>query len=326
MPALTYQQIDEALGSYRDPSMSLMSALNQVLPRLYSMGVYRDLTIQYQLPIVDGCITLPRDAESVLFFQFNRNPSKVRSLWHDFKAAGMTGAIDPQIWGLVDAGYHPTEKSITEPVQFLYLRTSTYDVDKTPLNFADFSIAITATDGNEVYLGTVEHSSFFVHFPVPITQILSIRFYRAEGVVFSRIVDVRTQCAVEGFGSSQSDLSDPDSTIATLGPHSMVARYRRYRIPAAQSDSTAHVLVKRAFEPIVGEDDIVYMSSLPAIKHGLLALVAEDNADLERANFHWTEAQKNLELELGSSRGSAIPSVAFDIVGMEGRSQLHQML
>lgn len=322
MPALTYRHINEALGTYKDPSVSMMSALNQVLPRLYSMGIYRDLTIQYQLPIVDGCITLPRDAESVLFFQFNRYQAKVRSLWHDFKAAGMTGAIDPQIWGLVDAGYHPTEKSITDPIQYLYLRPSKYDTNKNQLNPENFSISVTATDGDEMLAATL-NPNMCLSFSKPINQIISIRY---DNEVGSRIIDLRTQCDIVGLGSTATTPSDPDSTIATLGPHSMVARYRRYRIPAAQSDSTAHVLVKRAFEPIVCEDDIVYMSSLPAIKHGLLALVAEDNADLERANFHWTEAQKNLELELGSSRGSAIPSVAFDIVGMEGRSQLHQML
>ena len=49
MPALTYSQINAALGSYKDPEADFKAVLNQVIPRLYSMGIYRDLTIQYRL-------------------------------------------------------------------------------------------------------------------------------------------------------------------------------------------------------------------------------------------------------------------------------------
>jgi hypothetical protein len=148
-------------------------------------------------------------------------------------------------------------------------------------------------------------------FPQPVDQIVSISYAKSNGV---RIVDLRT------------DPDDPETTIATLGPENMVARYRRFRVPSATDTTTVHILVKRAYEPLVNDNDIVYISNLAAIKHGLLAVVAEDNADLERAQYHWTEAQKNMEREMESARGSAIPSIQFDIMGIGQHSTIRPMM
>ena len=416
MPALTYSQVETSLGSYKDPSANFRAVLNQVIPRLYSTGIYRDLTIQYQLPIVDGCITLPKDAESVLLFQLNGYASQVRSLWHDFKAAGMNGSVDPSLWGLIDAGYHATSRLLTEDVKTLFAVPSAMSTNKAALNFGNITLSIVGTDGEEMFLaedvvgvtvsGTVLPNLNGVYVPVgveygfpyytmngvtftptypwdydasinssygvtsggsdiwtavgpdanitggigawsgtggatpddavgwattlyeegdivvtsgptayvfstPVSSIVSIKFSQSSG---NSIVDIRT------------DPDDPDTTIATVGPEATVSRYRRYRIPSATEDTTAHVLVKRAFEPLVNNDDLIYISNLAAIKHGLLGLLAEDNADLERAQYHWAEAQKNMELEMESARGSAIPNIQFDIMGIGSHSTIRAMM
>jgi hypothetical protein len=306
MPALTYDQIENALGSYKEPGSVLKDALNQVIPRLYSTGIYRDLTIQYQLPIVDGCITLPKDADSILSAQLNGYKADVRSLWHDFKAMGMNGSVDPSLWGLVDAGYHATMVSIPDGTTSVFPVPSAYDTDKSALNLTDITIEVIGTDGLQFYKA---NSDF--EFDVPVSNITSIKFSQEAG---NRIVDVRM------------DEEDPDSVIAVLGPENMVSRYRRFRIPSATEDATVHVLVKRAFQPISHGKDLVYISNLAAIKHGLLAVIAEDNADLERAQYHWTEAQKNMELEMESARGSAIPNIQFDIMGIGSHSVIRTMM
>ena len=65
--------------------------------------------------------------------------------------------------------------------------------------------------------------------------------------------------------------------------------------------------------------DVVRPSNLNAIKHGLLGTVAEDNADLERANYHWNVCKQLLEEELDAYRGSAKPTVNFDPTGSGSR-------
>jgi hypothetical protein len=310
MPALTYFQVASSLGTYKDPNVTLMDALNQVIPRLYSMGVYRDLTIQYQLPIYDGCITLPNDAESVLMFQLNGTPSAVRSMWHDFSAAGMSGGIDPALFGLVDAGYHPTMRSVTANISSLYITSSAYDLVKDAVDLGGAILSVVGTDGNAYYLGTVSGST--ITFSTPVSSIVSIKYYQVSEEM--PILDIRTVA------------NDSTTTLATVGPAATTTRYRRYRIPATAADTTAHVLVKRAFEPLVSESDAIYISNVAALKHGLLALVAEDNADLLRAKYHWEESQRNMELEMESARGAAIPNISFDILGIGGRSSIRTML
>ena len=87
-----------------------------------------------------------------------------------------------------------------------------------------------------------------------------------------------------------------------------VARYRRFRFanPSAGSQN-AKLLLKRAWQPVMVQSDIVHLGNINAIKHGLLGLLAEDNADLERAQYHWAVSQQLLEEELDSARGAAKP-------------------
>jgi hypothetical protein len=415
MPALTYSQVETSLGSYKDPSANFRAVLNQVIPRLYSTGIYRDLTIQYQLPIVDGCITLPKDAESVLLFQLNGYASQVRSLWHDFKASGMNGSVDPSLYGLVDAGYHATSRLLTEDVKTLFAVPSAMSTSKAALNFNNITLSIVGTDGEEMFLaaaatamtvsGTLVPNFNGIYAPVAVFGGLSLYTLNGEEYVDSGIAnfqnlemktisydtdisrwtingpdgvgdyalwiavqataqppssvtswgadDTETGTVVvtsgppvyvfstpvssitsikftQSSGNSIVDIrtvpDDPDTTIATVGPEATVTRYRRYRIPSATEDTTAHVLVKRAFESLVNDDDLIYISNLAAIKHGLLGLIAEDNADLERAKYHWVEAQKNMEMEMESARGSAIPNIQFDIMGIGSHSTIRAMM
>ena len=65
MPALTVNQIRNTLGSYVEAGGDFIASLNQVLARIYSIGTYRDLTVQYSLPVVDSHVTLPDDADAI---------------------------------------------------------------------------------------------------------------------------------------------------------------------------------------------------------------------------------------------------------------------
>jgi hypothetical protein len=117
---------------------------------------------------------------------------------------------------------------------------------------------------------------------------------------------------------------DGDSAIATVGTGSGVCRYRRLRVAVNTGADTAtvHVLCKRAFMPLVDDNDILYVGNINAIKHGLLGRIAEDNADLERSDYHWNKCLALLEEEASSSRGAAIPRLNIDPFGTNGMSRL----
>lgn len=96
--------------------------------------------------------------------------------------------------------------------------------------------------------------------------------------------------------------------ISRIGPGNAVAQIRRYR-----TNVTWDALCKRAFRPLVNPNDVTELGNTNAVKHGLLARIAEDNADLERANYHWQECRNALNEEMESARGSAIPRVNWQI-------------
>lgn len=315
MPAYTLNQLAPMLDKYVEPEADFRLSLNQVLARIYNMGIYRDLTVQYSLPVVDGCITLPDDADSVLHTMVDGFPVPVRSLWHDFKSIG-TGnlSVNPTIqWGLIDAGYTPTKRLLTEETNYLYI-TSAAD-SSIPHSFSPDNgntLVVVGCDGDQFYTGVLQEVTsgvYAIYFDTPITSIVSIHF---EG--FTGSFDLRT------------DVADRETTIATVGPDGGVTRYRRFRINGSVDGKTVvHVLCKRKFQLLQNDTDIVYVGNIGAIKQGLCGHLMEDNADIERAQYHWNQCMLLMEEEANSSRGAAVPRLNIDPYGTGMQSRMFQI-
>jgi hypothetical protein len=319
MPALTTNQLRNVLGEYIEPGGSFLASINQVLSRIYSTGTYRDLTVQYSLPVVNSHVTLPDDADAILHTLVNGSPVPARALWHDFKSVGSSYDTGDLSWGLIDAGYWPTLRQLPEAgVSSLYVTPAASDHRYEPWNPGTdgSSITVVASNGEKVF-----HSSsaglpanIFQFFdsdeePVAVTTIHSIQF---NGLTAA--FDIRTT------------EEDADTTIATVGPNGGATRYRRFRLNrSTDGETTVHVLCKRAFRPLEDDDDICYVSNIGALKHGLLGRMAEDNADLERAEYHWQRCTKLLDEEAASAAGSALPRLSIDPFGTGGRSIMPNM-
>lgn len=305
---LTLAQLSNTLGTYVEPSGDFKASLNQVLARMQNMGVYRDLTIQYSLPVVDGCITLPDEADSVLHTLIDGLPAPVRSLWHDFKSVGLNGGTG-QAWGLIDAGFHPTLILLPETgVETLNIVPAASDALQTTFSEGDgSSIRVTATNGTSVFQGGIFGTA--ISFDSAVNNVISIQY---DGL--PQRYDLRI------------DANDPDTTVATVGPDSGVTRYRRFRINGStDGQTTVHVLCKRAFVPLRNDNDITYVSNIGAIKQGLLGRLAEDNGDIERAEYHWQRCNLLLEEEVNSTRGAAVPRLCVDPYGTGNLNRLRPM-
>lgn len=313
MPATTASQLVPMLSKYIEPDGEFIHSLNQVLSRIYNMGTYRDLTIQYSLPVVDNCITLPDEADAVLHTIVDNQPVPVRALWHDFKSTGMGVGASDLTWGLVDAGFHALKKLITEPTDTLYVVPSDRSTTKNFFDSFDGSrISIIATDGDKLYESNTfigQGASIPFTFESEINSVVSIRY---DGLADT--FDIRT------------DALDSDTTIATIGPESGVTRYRRFRLNrSTNGQTTVHVLCKRAFQPIRNGGDIVYTNNIGALKHGLLGRLMEDNADIERAEYHWNKCMQLMEEEAATSRGAALPRLNVDPYGTGSLNRIYQL-
>lgn len=318
MPALTLNQLSSMLGSYIEPDGDFKSSLNQVLARIYNIGTYRDLTVQYSLPVADGCVTLPDDADAVLHVLVDSQPLPVRSLWHDFKTVGTSLASADMSWGLIDAGYHPTKVLLPAATSQLFIQPS---LEADYVNIPTFSTSSGATieviataNGDQTYYSTVGVAGVN---GVPldfsgeiIDHIASIRFDSLQYKYDIRYIEGATNVI-----------------LATVGPDSGVTRYRRLRINrSTDGETVVHVLCKRAFIPLQKDNDICYVGNIGALKHGLLGRIAEDSADMERAEYHWQRCMLLLEEEASSSRGAAMPRLNMDPYGTGNLNRLVQLL
>ena len=145
-------------------------------------------------------------------------------------------------------------------------------------------------------------------------------------VQFTSITEIRNGDSSLSAPVKITAVNIADSTdkleLGTVQEANKINSFRRYRLGNDISNSTKktiRVLVKRKFKNLINSFDIVRPSNLNAIKHGLLGTVAEDNADLERANYHWNVCKQLLEEELDAYRGSAKPAVNFDPTGSGSR-------
>tara|TARA_B100000519_G_scaffold199463_1_gene210727 strand:+ start:176 stop:865 length:690 start_codon:yes stop_codon:yes gene_type:complete len=114
---------------------------------------------------------------------------------------------------------------------------------------------------------------------------------------------------------------EPSTTSIAAGDTSLMAGVfddgysgadglRRYRISPVDSDTKATFLMKRQYVEVSHNSHKVFIPNDPSvIKHAVLGKLAEDNADIQRAEYHWQTCQKLLDADLDSYRGGARPKL-----------------
>lgn len=309
MHATTLGQLSQTLASYVGPGQSFAPVLNQALEVIYGMGIWRDLTIEGTFDCSGGYFTLPDQADSVLFAATNNQPTRVHSLWHDYRAAG-TNYDSTLSFGLVDDGYRPclndilTVDSELANVGNIWVINAADTPGGDPIEFGFYgnsgdSITVTASLDPENDLASVTSTpgSSNFSFANTINAIQSIQY---TGLL--KRFDLRLN-------------SSTGPILATVGPGEGIARFRRYRVPQAGTGAFVHVLCKRRFIPVQDDNDIVYISQISILKHAMLAILAEDNADLERSEIHWGKCRQYLDEQLDQYRGPARPSLDLQLYG-----------
>jgi len=116
----------------------------------------------------------------------------------------------------------------------------------------------------------------------------------------------------DGFSATTDPYAvDPD---AALDPPR-----RQYRVAPVHTASKATILLKRKYVHVTGQTHKVFTPNDNSIvKHALLGKLGEDNADVERAEYHWQTAQRLLDADLDSFRGGAKPVLQISPNGAGG--------
>ena len=343
MPAKTTNQLFSTHGQYLDASESSESdfrdALNEIMPRIYKMGYWREMMVEHTQDASAGYISLPQDTDSIVAAMLDNNPRASRSLWHDYKLFGTNDQDKTHLSAFIDDGYAPTYRDLVSGSQYKIQ----YHTLKAPFNVnpatGDLTIKYRAygdaTDGaNALIAGAakLEGDSFngetktfsggaqssatdvFSTTIADVTEILEISWASMEA-------DHPVQVQALYQGTAGADPVAPDATkdliLAQINSNNGSSRYRRFRIGGTNSTSSAHMLLKRRWVDVDSTSDLVHIPSNSILKHALLGKLAEDNADVERATYHWGVVKELLETDTDSYRGAAKPTlhIAPDGVG-----------
>ena len=308
MPALTVKAVTKALSDYVRPDEDIVAKLNMVMPRIYAMGMWRDLLYDWSIETTNDYFALPEHADGLLGAMLQNSPVDAQSQWHDYRISGYASDGPAPIFGVIDDGFHPTKEDIVhKDVNDIYTVTVKPIAPNTNLPTIG-SITIVYgrhyTDG--VGEDAVESYTFELNGGSATLISTAIDIMDVKSISYS---DVPEAVEVGAFKGS-------DELVLATVKGDGVARYRRFRF-SNSSGTTQNVklLLKRAWEPVLTQDDIMYLGNLNAIKHGLLGMLAEDNADLERAQYHWTICRQLLDEELDATRGAAKPKVTLKPAG-----------
>ena len=315
MATLTVAGVEEALSKYKTVGSSFIQELNLVLPRLYAMGMWRDLLYETVISTTDGNFTLP-EGESIVSAMIENDPAKVRSQFHDYRLTGRNNdGVTLAMYGLVDDGFVPTINELDS--------SKAYKIEVAPINP---ETELPRTTNDFITVTGLDNSTT----PVAITYEPKIATATSSSVtstsLFTSIEEIRNGDSSLSAPVRVTAVNNADATdrlhLADVQESNKVSRFRRYRLNNNVSltvTKTMRLLVKRKFKTLINSYDPVYPSNLNAIKHALLGTVAEDNADIERANYHWAICKQLLDEELDAYRGAAKPTIIFDPSGSNSR-------
>ena len=338
MPALTTIQLYETHSKYLDTSdntpEAFRQALNEVMPRIYKMGYWREMLLEHSQDASSGYVSLPQDTDSIVSAVIDNSPRLTRSLWHDYKLFGMNDQDKNLLDAFVDDGYAPTYRDLEADSQYsLFVASLKEPFSATPADgtitfryrqHSDDTAASTALVGGETVLESdsftelkyalqgrspedVDGSGSIIggSQTTDISKVLSISWRDATPDHPFRII-----ARYKGVAkASVTTDATKDLLLSDINTSSGVSRYRRFRVGNTNSDSTAHMLLKRRWVDCDSNADLVHVPSNAIVKHGLLGKLAEDNADIQRASYHWGLVAQLLENDTDSYRGSTKPAL-----------------
>lgn len=118
---LFVSDLETRLGSYVHPQLTFLEVLNEVLPQLASRGIWKDLTFEESITLSDAdrFLTLPEDADSVLFGMADDRPTPIMPLWQGFITAGASNGRLGAWYGVEDAGFVPTKSILSDEYNYV---------------------------------------------------------------------------------------------------------------------------------------------------------------------------------------------------------------
>ena len=316
MPATTVSYLYTTHSQYLDAANSshigFRKALNEVMPRLYKMGYWRDMMLEHTQEASSGYIALPQDTDSIIAGIIDNSAVPTRSLWHDYKLFGTNQEDTTVLASFIDDGYHTTFRDLDGTTQYtlnitdigpnssaeifndasaeikiICRRAPTTSPDTVTITLSNSSGGQTSKSSTET---NVVHIERIIYKDIPAGHLTRLKAIQTS--------DISKEVILADIPSGQGEI-----------------RYRRYRVGGTNSESSAHLLLKRRFVSLNididtdSSEDPIHVPEDAIVKHALLGKLSEDNGDIQRAEYHWGVCSRLLEKDTDSFRGAAKPSL-----------------
>ena len=306
------------------------------------MGYWREMLVEHTQDASDGYVSLPQDTDSIVAAILDNNPLPTHSIWHDYKLFGTNDQDKTVLGSFIDDGYAPVYRDLDTANQYtiilatlkepftalpssgtVTIRYRQHDdatqnpvsliTPETVLKGSTYSeMSYTMVGADAVYSASSGH---MVHADIDISEVISISWVGAEE---DHPFIVKAKYTGEAGRATETTDTTKDLLLADINTSDGVSRYRRYRIGGTDATSSAHMLLKKRWVDVDSVSDLVHLPSNAILKHALLGKLAEDNADAQRATFHWGVVEKLLEDDMDSYRGAARPNLRISPGGVGG--------
>lgn len=287
------------LGDVRDAHYDLVSGnrddarflriLNDAVERIYNNGKWSGLAGVVEFENPTGFITLPRRYSAILGVQFGSAPRSTFTRYFEYSISG-PGDLDStgHMTHLVDAGDVVTS-AVFDTASALTLSAASDTTTQVRVFGIDDSGVEVFTDGapGEVLTHGGTTTSTFAEITAVYKPVTT------------------------GFVS----LSAGSTVLSRYEPTETNPVYRRYK-SGTFTDKTLRCLCKRRFVRLINDTDPVYPANLGALKLAILAVVAENAADVNTAAAYWNSCFQVLDAELKEVRGRADIRASFSPSGL----------
>lgn len=275
-------------------SSDFIQLLNDATRRLLNRGDFVDTVIRIQVCAYSGCVVFPRYVGQIRKVNLSTGPFPVHNLWWDFFRARGSSGCSGAACGLTYMGPTPV---------FDGPRGEARTIRAYPVCQADVgkTIRIFGTDNYGQTLKTKVNNTTWedgIELTLAIPYVSTSTFVRHV----DRVVKDDTECVVRLYG--YDSVNDVLEDMAYYEPSETNPRYERYQLTSCCGDCSSAraivALVKLAFVPVSGDNDLVLIRNLDALKLMMQAIRFEEANDRDSARAYEADAIRELNLELSN--------------------------
>lgn len=301
----------------------VITYVNEAVERLLPRGKWKGTFQRYRFCASSGCITLPRQFETVEGFAICQSPGMIRNEFFEFQGTsfGILGEDDCPGNTLINRGLAVAFDDMTSKTQKIKVYS---DCDET----AGAYILLQGFDQNSNWIRTEITPGVWIDGE----RVLLSTTFQISVNYFTKLTGVQKPVTKGAIRLYSYDIPSGANVkaLAIYEPDETLPQYRRYLVPGLSDTATTSsecvddceqhqvdLLVKLSFVPVSQDTDYLIIGNLQAIKLAVMAILKEEQNQLKDAERLMDGVLVN---EYGSPgrRGGAIQLLEEELANFNG--------